>query len=212
MTGVAGGITEAICIVRCKGRFGRPTSGGWADIMLNFHFEVVVFLVSDWSITSDFSLFHYIHFRKDDSEWTHLCEIQLVHAELYNVRKNMGAHRSYIEFRAALELCEKVGVDPEEGSDPSTLEALVWTPGQQRSSVSEMTATASYSEGTLLSKLETTLLSKLESNHLHLMEQMAVLQEQNERQSANIAALEMQIKQLCPQSVIRSPSVVLLPS
>ncbi len=146
-----------------------------------------------------------------------------MHAELYSVRKNMGAHRSYNEFRAALELCEKVGVNPEEGSDPSTLEALVWTPGQQKSIVSEMTATASYSEGTLLSKLETTLLSKLESNHMHLMavlqeqkevlqeqkDKMAVLQEQNERQSTNIAALEMQIKHLCPQSVIRSPSVVL---
>jgi hypothetical protein len=60
VTGVAGGITEAICIVRCKGRFGRPTSGGWADIMLTFHFEVVVFLVSAWSITPTFLLVHFI--------------------------------------------------------------------------------------------------------------------------------------------------------
>ena len=122
MTVVVDGITEAICLVRCKGRFGRPTSGGWADIMLNFHFE-------------------------DDAEWTHVCEIQLVHAELYSVRKNMGAHGSYTEFRAALELCEKVGVDPEEeGSDAGILDALAWTaPGQQQKTHPSEMPTASSS-------------------------------------------------------------------
>ncbi len=177
MTGVAGGITEAICLVRCKGRFGRPTSGGWADIMMNFHFE-------------------------DDAEWTHVCEIQLVHAELYSVRKNMGAHRSYNEFRAALELCEKVGVDPEEGSDADTLDALVWAPGRRNTSVSETSTVAAGS-----SHAESTLFSKLESNHSQLM---AVLQAQNERlqaqnersqaqnerQNDKIAALEIQISSL----------------
>jgi hypothetical protein len=90
-TGATGGIEETICITRCKGRFRTPTSGiftlhslpvqclvllrsyasrngccegGWADILINFRFEV--------------------------DEHCHICEVQLVHSHLYNVRKNMG--------------------------------------------------------------------------------------------------------------------------
>ena len=203
MTVVVDGITEAICLVRCKGRFGRPTSGGWADIMMNFHFE-------------------------DDAEWTHVCEIQLVHAELYSVRKNMGAHRSYNEFRAALELCEKVGVDPEEGSDADTLDALVWAPGRRNTSVSETSTVAAGS-----SHAQSALFSKWESNHSQLMTvlqaqnkrlqeqnerfqaqnerfqaqnemfqaQNEIFQAQNERQNDTIAALEIQISSLlCTQN------------
>ena len=84
ITGETGGIEESICIVRSKGLFRRPTSGGWADIMINFRF-------------------------KNDEGFMHICEIQLVHAQQYGVRKNMGAHKSYNDFRAALELCEKIG-------------------------------------------------------------------------------------------------------
>ncbi len=168
MTGVAGGITETICLVRCKGRFGRPTSGGWADIMINLHFE-------------------------DDAEWAHVCEIQLVHAELYSVRKNMGAHGSYTEFRAALELCEKVGVDPEEeDSDAGIWDALAWTPpGQQQKTHPSEMPTASGSS------------PHSESNHSLLL---AVIQAQNERllaqietQSETMTALELQISFLCTQ-------------
>jgi hypothetical protein len=160
VTGVAGGIMETICLVRCKGRFGRPTSGGWADIMINFHFE-------------------------DDAEWTHVCEIQLVHAELYSVRKNMGAHKSYNEFRAALELCEKVGVDPEEGSDADVLDAFV-NAGSSRA---------------LFSNLERgSLFSNLESNPRQLIAVLQAqnerLQAQNERQNDKIAAHEIQISSL----------------
>ena len=162
VTGVAGGITEEISIVRCKGRFGRPTSGGWGDIMLNFYF-------------------------KDDTEWTHVCEIQLVHAELYSVRENMGAHRSYNEFRAALELCEKVGADPEEGSDAGILETLVWTPARHRTG-SDPPNSASNVEGSLILKLESSH-SQLMNSHSQLM---GILQAQNER----IAALEKQNDEL----------------
>ncbi len=182
MTVVVDGITEAICLVRCKGRFGRPTSGGWADIMMNFHFE------------------------SDRYEWTHVCEIQLVHAELYSVRTNMGTHRSYNEFRAALELCEKVGVDPEEGSDTDILDAMVWAPGQRKTSVSETPKAvgSSHAESALFSKLESNH-SRSESYHRQLMTVLQVqnerFQAQNERQNDKIAALEIQISSLlCTQA------------
>jgi hypothetical protein len=99
-TGETGGITERICITRSKGRFGQPTSGGWGDIMINFYFA--------------------------SDERKHICELQLVHMQLYNVRKNMGAHATYAVFRAALELLKMLEEDPEEGGDGKELAALVW--------------------------------------------------------------------------------------
>ena len=82
-TGETGGILEKICITRGKNRFGKPTSGGWADIMLKFYFV--------------------------EDEGVHICEVQLVHGQLFTVRKNMGAHKTYSIFRAALELLEMLG-------------------------------------------------------------------------------------------------------
>ena len=95
-----GGVVEKICIVRAKSRFARPTSGGWGDIMVNFYFA--------------------------DDPNAHICELQLVHGQLYNVRKKMGAHETYKDFRAAAELCETLGLDVEEGGDACVMNALVW--------------------------------------------------------------------------------------
>ncbi len=189
MTGVAGGITETICLVRCKGRFGRPTSGGWADIMMNLHFE-------------------------DDTEWAHVCEIQLVHAELYSVRKNMGAHGSYTEFRAASELCEKIGVDPEEeGSDAGILDALAWTPPgqQQKIHASEMPTAFGSSPNpeshhcqllALIQGQNERFLAQNErflAQNERLQAQNERLLAQNETQSETMTALELQISFLCAQ-------------
>jgi hypothetical protein len=57
----------------------------------------------------------------------HICELQLVHTQLYMIRKNMGAHASYAVFWAALELLKMLGEDPEEGGNPGELAAMVWT-------------------------------------------------------------------------------------
>ena len=133
-----------------------------------------------------------------------MCEIQLVHAELYSVRKNMGAHGSYNEFRAALELCEKVGVDPEEegSSDAGSLDALAWTspsPSQQQKThaLSAMPTASGYphhpesNHGQLLAVI-------LAQNERH-QAQNEILQAQIETQSKTITALELQISLLCTQ-------------
>merc|ERR1711934_879180 len=78
-----GGIKEKIDVLRVKNRFAEPTSGGWADFMISFRF------------------------RSDPNQ--HVCELQLCHKDMMNVRKKMGAHHEYAEFRSALELLEVTG-------------------------------------------------------------------------------------------------------
>jgi hypothetical protein len=163
-TGEKGGVEEDISITRSKGRFGQPTSGGWADIMINFRFQ-------------------------DDGNM-HVCEVQLVHAELYGVRKNMGAHETYNEFRAALELCEKVGADPEDGGDASVLEALVWKPGRRASFVPD---------GVFHLKPDAGLVSTMVANQDRLVaileaqvKKIAALEAQNEKISAQVEKITAQ--------------------
>jgi hypothetical protein len=110
--GVTGGITDRICICRAKNRFGQPTSGGWADFMVNFYFE-------------------------DDGD-KHICEVQLVHAQMLLVRTEMGAHKTYGQFRGAKEILEMLGLNPEETADARTvalLEELKWTKQPKRGGV-----------------------------------------------------------------------------
>jgi hypothetical protein len=103
-TGVTGGIDENICITRAKDRFGHPTSGGWADFMVNFYFK--------------------------DDEGQHICEVQLVHSQMYILRQKMGAHKTYGQFRGAKEILEMLDLDPEDSVDANVaqiIESLVWT-------------------------------------------------------------------------------------
>lgn len=77
------GITDEIVIVGVKNRWTRPTSGGWSDALLTFYFA--------------------------DDPSRHIWETQLVHGDMMNVRKRMGAHTGYTTFRCALELLEATG-------------------------------------------------------------------------------------------------------
>jgi len=90
------GIKARINVLRVKNRFAQPTSGGWADFMVSFTF------------------------RDDPNK--HVCELQLCHKDLMTVRKQMGAHHEYGEFRSALELLEVTGhmdrIAKIEGKDP----------------------------------------------------------------------------------------------
>merc|ERR1711937_392915 len=91
------GIKEKIDVLRVKNRFAEPTSGGWADFMICFRF------------------------CSDPNQ--HVCELQLCHKGMMNVRKNMGAHHEYAQFRSALELLEVTGhadrIEKIEAKDPA---------------------------------------------------------------------------------------------
>merc|ERR1712151_806497 len=71
-----------IWILRTKMRFAdnQATTGGWRDVLVNIA-------------------------SRDDAE-LHICEIQFVHCMLMRVRADMGAHRDYSTYRAAIELLE----------------------------------------------------------------------------------------------------------
>jgi hypothetical protein len=67
------GVAEKISIVGIKDRWQTPTVGGWSDVLITFTF------VGDPT--------------------DHICEVQLVHADMMRVRKQMGAHKGYSKFR-----------------------------------------------------------------------------------------------------------------
>ena len=71
--------------------FKHPTSGGWADAMINFRF------VDDNSRWNPLG---------KDAGSGHICELQLIHNEMLFVRKDWGAHESYSKFRTAVQLLE----------------------------------------------------------------------------------------------------------
>merc|ERR1719201_2750885 len=80
----AAGITEEIHVLRVKNRFRKPTSSGWADLLINFTF------------------------LSDPDQ--HVCEVQLVHEGMLTARKHCNAHTAYSKFRSALELLETFGL------------------------------------------------------------------------------------------------------
>eukprot|EP00299_Pterocystis_sp_00344_P012716 c6140_g1_i2.p1 GENE.c6140_g1_i2~~c6140_g1_i2.p1 ORF type:complete len:246 (+),score=52.39 c6140_g1_i2:495-1232(+) len=80
------GITQKIKILLVKNRFGKPSTGGWAVCMINFS----------------------IRCNPSDDD-AHVCEVQLVHANMMLARTNMGAHRQYERYRSAVELLAATG-------------------------------------------------------------------------------------------------------
>jgi hypothetical protein len=177
-TGGTGGIEEHICITRAKDRFGHPTSGGWADFMVNFYFE--------------------------DDEGQHICEVQLVHSQMYLLRKKMGAHKTYGQFRGAKEILEMLDLEPEDGVDTNVsqiLESLVWTGagigvrGSSSVVVGPPTADNAKIEGLLeallkdqQAKFEALLTEKMEAQDAKFQ----TLNEKMEHQNENMKALKEQ--------------------
>ena len=83
----------AIRLHRLKCRFTTPTSGGWADALINFSFV------------------HDPH--------AHVCELQLQHEALLVIRKEGKAHEAYSDFRSAFEVLEATGAPPPDVFDES---------------------------------------------------------------------------------------------
>ena len=84
----------AIRLHRLKCRFTTPTSGGWADALINFSFV------------------HDPH--------AHVCELQLQHEALLVIRKEGKAHEAYSDFRSAFEVLEAIGTPPPDVFDESS--------------------------------------------------------------------------------------------
>ena len=110
-TGGAVGIDRerfGIKLLRMKDRYTEattgdgPTSGGWADLLVNFTFA------------------------SDGAQ--HVCELQLQHAQLLLVRSQNKGHQSYNRFRAAHEVLESVGKQPKDDyeikEEPPPLEVI----------------------------------------------------------------------------------------
>ena len=93
----ARGLTQRIRLLRIKDRFSTPTSGGWADVLVNFVFE--------------------------DDATKHVAELQLQHESMLLVRKEGGGHQDYNEFRSAFELLEAVGKEPHDNFEDTEHDA-----------------------------------------------------------------------------------------
>ena len=76
-----------IQITRVKDRYNKPSMGGWRDVMINF------VLMAD--------------------EKAHVCELQLAHETIFQIRNSLGQehHATYARLKNAYELCKKAGVD-----------------------------------------------------------------------------------------------------
>eukprot|EP00451_Oxyrrhis_marina_P021161 CAMPEP_0204340184 /NCGR_PEP_ID=MMETSP0469-20131031/22381_1 /ASSEMBLY_ACC=CAM_ASM_000384 /TAXON_ID=2969 /ORGANISM="Oxyrrhis marina" /LENGTH=600 /DNA_ID=CAMNT_0051324667 /DNA_START=80 /DNA_END=1882 /DNA_ORIENTATION=+ len=72
--------SDRVQLVRVKNRFQHPTEGGWSDLQLN------------------------VAFTKED--FWHVGEVQIVHHHLMVVRRNMGAHEEYSQFRGEQEILD----------------------------------------------------------------------------------------------------------
>jgi hypothetical protein len=192
-TGETGGITESICITRSKSRFGQPTSGGWGGIMINFYFA--------------------------SDERKHICELQLVHMQLCNVRKNMGAHATHAVFRAALELLKMLEEDPEEGSDGKELAALEWAGDAGQSSVeTALGGTPGFAPDAFQAKLANleSLMSNVEAEHKKSealkMELEANFKARSEAQQAEITMVKSEMEAEKMRSIAQDAEMSLMKS
>jgi hypothetical protein len=114
-----------------------------------------------------------VNFYFEDDAEQHICEVQLVHSQLFRMRKNMGAHHSYGIFRGAMEILEMLDLDPEVGAsaeDVELLNALVWRGG------------------------ETVVESEAGAQVLHA--KVSELENQVARQNTEMAALKIQVAKL----------------
>lgn len=83
--------TGKIRVLRIKERFTEPTSGGWSDILITMCFL---------NVSEDLIGFP--------------VEIQFVHTQMMLVRQEMGAHKSYSNFRTSKEILEVAAGLPRE--------------------------------------------------------------------------------------------------
>jgi hypothetical protein len=112
-----------------------------------------------------------INLRFEDDPKQHVCEIQLVHAQLMSVREGGGAHKVYGVFRYALEMLELQGVDlPTLDQDNSTVSVGVTKHLEQRVCELEQQVKALLESH---ARLEATVLRLKRREHLQQVFEMA---------------------------------------
>ena len=88
---------DLIVLTRCKDRFlDAPSAGGWRDCMLNFYL------------------------KSDPNK--HICELQLVHAQMLTARKGLPGHAVYNRVRNAGEM---LAICPNAVEQPQTREEII---------------------------------------------------------------------------------------
>ena len=75
---------DVIELVRLKDRFEFRASGGWRDVLINY--------------------------RVIGDEKKHICEVQVVHRDMYLARSQLPGHAVYSHVRIAVELLESIGM------------------------------------------------------------------------------------------------------
>ena len=73
--------SNEVTVCRVKDRFTKPSSAGWADLMLNFYLN--------------------------DDPARHVCEVQIIHFKMLSQRTTQEGHGAYNVFRSASELLIK---------------------------------------------------------------------------------------------------------
>lgn len=158
---------------RWRQRFGEPTSGGWADVLVNFHFA------------GDPSM---------------IVELQVQHETLVRVRTEGHAHQKYNLFRVAYELLETIGEPPAENEFRDAYEERRKFSLQARASTIELQADSQVASQAASQVAEMSAkLIKLELRMDQMEQQNAQLMAALEQQKANEMWFEALLRRASPR-------------
>eukprot|EP00039_Didymoeca_costata_P022470 m.4612 g.4612 ORF g.4612 m.4612 type:complete len:741 (+) comp3029_c0_seq2:396-2618(+) len=151
-----------IVIVRIKERFSTQTSGGWADILVNFYF------------------------KKDPHK--HICEVQLAHKNLLMIRNEFHGHKKYNQFRTAFELLNANGIATP--TDNNTYGDFTFSSKSRNSSISVVDVTNNSNEVFRLNKIVSRLESRVISLERQL-EQYSFMQTRMDELERRLEQVEL---------------------
>merc|ERR1711934_1076754 len=151
--------------IHVKDRFTTPTSGGWADCMLNFSF---------------------VH----GDTTHHVMELQIQHTQMLVVRKEGKAHDRYNSFRSAFELLEAVGREPKDSyeemeADVSPMERMERQNIAMQQQMSEMKSAMQQQQQQQMSEMKNAMQQQMS-------EMKNVMQQQQQQQMSEMKSVMQQ--------------------